>query len=888
MENDNDFSSSISTGINFDKYFDIPVTVDGRNPPGKVSSIQEAGVHPLIQQNVSRAGYTNLTPIQKHSLPIILAGRDLVGVAQTGSGKTAAFLLPIIHHLVAGNVTQTDIGHLRAPFCLVVTPTRELALQIHAEATRFSHQSKLRTALAYGGISAGVQLSAMQNGCHILVATPGRLLDYNEQGLVSFRCVKFLVLDEADRMLDMGFMPDVQRIVNNPEMPAKGTRQTMMFSATFPQAIRNVAAEFLYDFLFLAVGMVGGACTDVAQDFYYVEQKDRFNKLAEILQADPNEKTLVFLRTKRKTHRMAKQMKKRGFYCGCIHGDRSQAQREQALMEFRTNRCPILLATAVVSRGLDIPGVSHVINFDLPGDVEEYVHRIGRTGRVGNTGRATSFYERNTDLEIAKGLVVMLSQCGQSTPDWLQEEASVTATKRVIKENRKGAVKVEKAAIKAYAAPVMPVMMSQAKASGNPIMPLYDLTSKNAVMMVNELSNKLDWIFLSESGPYTGPGSFTWNVSLGEFSAVGQGNNKKDAKMNAAENLLAQLPENIYIGKRNKQPMAQRSNVENSAASQNSLNKPAPSVQNLSQNAASTPSLAGQASTSNLFDSLLSVINTKNTGPPVRAGPVKNSAMTLNEVSMKTGGDLRWDFSETLKGPRHKTFNCRVSLGEYSAEGSGTNKKIAKALASDNLVGVLPQNLLPKSMTTSIKPTPENDKIISLQGFTDKTENPVVATNVQLPATSSNGDKDKQTLQTKPEFHSIQPLLSVKTNPNNTPINSNGVGSVNGTLPSQENQSSVKNSLMTLNELSMKTGQELAWNFLSEAGPPHMKTFIWRATLGEFTAEGDGSTKKVAKTAAADKLLSLIPQEFIDNTNNHGHKRMFNNAKNGHGKKLKT
>merc|ERR1719351_268159 len=263
-----------------------------------------------------------------------------------------------------------------------------------------------------------------RGGCNILVATPGRLLDFVERGNVSFKEVQFLVLDEADRMLDMGFMPDIRRCVSNVSMPAKNLRQTLMFSATFPEEIRRSAWDFLYNQLFLQVGLVGGACTDVKQSFYQATKFEKREQLLKILQdptRNPRERTLVFVKTKRNADFLATFLSEEGLPTTSIHGDRLQREREEALNDFKTGRMPILVATAVAARGLDIKDVAHVVNFDMPKDVDEYVHRIGRTGRVGNKGKATSFYDPEHDTDVGGAVVKILSECQQEVPDFLTD-----------------------------------------------------------------------------------------------------------------------------------------------------------------------------------------------------------------------------------------------------------------------------------------------------------------------------------------------------------------------------------------------------------------------------------------------------------------------------------
>jgi len=420
------WENSISTGINFSKYDNIEVTVQGENKPPPVNNFINAGLTSQVLRNVTKAKYTVPTPVQKYALPIILEGRDLMACAQTGSGKTAAFLLPILHKIVesgSGCVSSETAGQARqAPQAVIITPTRELAIQICEEGMKFGENTGVRTVTIYGGTSTQHQRSQLMRGCNILVATPGRLHDFVDRGYVTFSAVQFLVLDEADRMLDMGFMPDIQRCVHNPSMPPKGRRQTLMFSATFPEAIQRTAKEFLSNYLFLMVGLVGGACTDVAQSFFQATKFAKREKLVEILtdaDRNPKERTLIFVQTKRNADFLATYLSDEGLPTTSIHGDRLQSERETALADFKTGRRPILVATAVAARGLDIKDVMHVINYDMPTEVEEYVHRIGRTGRVGNTGRATSFFDMGDDHGIARDLVGMLRKAGQPVPDWL-------------------------------------------------------------------------------------------------------------------------------------------------------------------------------------------------------------------------------------------------------------------------------------------------------------------------------------------------------------------------------------------------------------------------------------------------------------------------------------
>uniref|UniRef100_UPI00398E9D22 probable ATP-dependent RNA helicase DDX4 isoform X2 n=1 Tax=Pristiophorus japonicus TaxID=55135 RepID=UPI00398E9D22 len=412
------------TGINFDKYDDILVDVSGFNVPPAILSFDEAHLCETLNKNINKAAYLKPTPVQKHGIPIILSGRDLMACAQTGSGKTAAFLLPIIEMLLRGNVASSQFKERQEPEVVIVAPTRELINQIYLEARKFSYGTVVRPVVVYGGTSTGHQIRQVLQGCNILCGTPGRLLDIISKGKVGLGKVQYLVLDEADRMLDMGFEPDMRKLVNSFDMSPKQNRQTLMFSATFPEEIQRLAADFMKnDYLFLAVGQVGGACGDVQQSILQVDQYSKRNKLVEILTDIGVERTMVFVDTKRKADFLATFLCQEKFPTTSIHGDREQREREMALGDFRTGKCPVLVATAVAARGLDIEHVQHVINFDLPSTIDEYVHRIGRTGRCGNIGKAISFFDSNTDLPIARALLKVLSDAQQEVPIWLEEFA---------------------------------------------------------------------------------------------------------------------------------------------------------------------------------------------------------------------------------------------------------------------------------------------------------------------------------------------------------------------------------------------------------------------------------------------------------------------------------
>ncbi|XP_042794986.1 probable ATP-dependent RNA helicase DDX4 isoform X3 [Panthera leo] len=426
-EDEDSIFAHYQTGINFDKYDTILVEVSGHDAPPAILTFEEANLCQTLNNNIAKAGYTKLTPVQKYSIPIILAGRDLMACAQTGSGKTAAFLLPILAHMMRDGITASRFKDLQEPECIIVAPTRELISQIYLEARKFSFGTCVRAVVIYGGTQLGHSIRQIVQGCNILCATPGRLMDIIGKEKIGLRQVKYLVLDEADRMLDMGFGPEMKKLISCPGMPSKEQRQTLMFSATFPEAIQKLAGEFLKsDYLFVAVGQVGGACRDVQQTILQVGQYSKREKLVEILRNIGDERTMVFVETKKKADFIATFLCQEKISTTSIHGDREQREREQALGDFRCGKCPVLVATSVAARGLDIENVQHVINFDLPSTIDEYVHRIGRTGRCGNTGRAISFFDPESDNHLAQPLVKVLSDAQQDVPAWLEEIAFST------------------------------------------------------------------------------------------------------------------------------------------------------------------------------------------------------------------------------------------------------------------------------------------------------------------------------------------------------------------------------------------------------------------------------------------------------------------------------
>lgn len=410
------------TGINFDNYDNIPVETSGDDIPEPVEAYTIDTIGEDLYRNAQLCGYTRPTPVQKYSIPIGAAGRDLMACAQTGSGKTAGFLFPIIMTMIRNGGSEPPPSGVRRrvyPEALVLAPTRELASQIHDEAKRFTYATGIATVCVYGGAEVRDQIRQIDRGCDLLIATPGRLVDLIERGRLAMDNVKFLVLDEADRMLDLGFEPQIRRIVEEEGMPCGNDRQTMMFSATFPPNIQRLASDFLRDYVFLTVGRVGSASKDVTQTVEFAEEKEKEDMLCRFLLTIDEGLILIFVETKRNADYLEEILCNKGFPACSIHGDKSQREREDALRSFKSGHTPVMVATDVASRGLDIPNVTQVINYDLPSNIDDYVHRIGRTGRAGNTGNALSFVnEKNTN--VAKELCELLEEGDQEVPDWLR------------------------------------------------------------------------------------------------------------------------------------------------------------------------------------------------------------------------------------------------------------------------------------------------------------------------------------------------------------------------------------------------------------------------------------------------------------------------------------
>ncbi len=357
----------------------------------------DLGLAEPIVRAVTREGYQSATPIQAAAIPHILAGRDLMGCAQTGTGKTAAFALPMLHRLAAlptaagqngaAPATHAPVRGPRAPRALVLCPTRELASQIDCSFRTYGRDLGLRHTVIFGGVNQSPQARALREGVDVVIATPGRLLDLLNQKLVNLGSIQILALDEADRMLDMGFIHDIRKIVAR--IPAK--RQTLMFSATMPRDIRELASSILTNPASVQVSPVSSTAKNISQSVFFVPKPQKSALLTQVLRGEAAGRSLVFTRTKHGADRVVKVLTKAGIRAAAIHGNKSQNARIKALEQFKSRDSLVLVATDIASRGIDVDGITHVINFDMPHEPETYVHRIGRTARAGASGAALSF-----------------------------------------------------------------------------------------------------------------------------------------------------------------------------------------------------------------------------------------------------------------------------------------------------------------------------------------------------------------------------------------------------------------------------------------------------------------------------------------------------------------
>lgn len=345
---------------------------------------EQLGLIEPLMKALKTEGYTNPTPIQERAMPVILERKDLLGCAQTGTGKTAAFAIPILQLLHQEKKNTKGYKHIRA---LILTPTRELAAQINESFIAYGRYTNTKQEVIFGGVSQHTQTIGLRNGTDILIATPGRLLDLMNQGYVHLDHLEIFVLDEADRMLDMGFIHDVKKIIR--QLPQQ--KQTLFFSATMPPQILQLANSLLHQPVKVEVTPVSSTVEIIEQSVYFVNKRNKLSLLLHLLKEKKISRTLVFTRTKHGADKITKDLKKMNINAAAIHGNKSQAAREQALLQFKNERLKVLVATDIAARGIDVDALTHVINFDLPEVAETYVHRIGRTGRAGATGTAISF-----------------------------------------------------------------------------------------------------------------------------------------------------------------------------------------------------------------------------------------------------------------------------------------------------------------------------------------------------------------------------------------------------------------------------------------------------------------------------------------------------------------
>ncbi|KAH8860279.1 putative ATP-dependent RNA helicase DDX5 [Schistosoma japonicum] len=389
------------------------MSLSGRDVPRPVLSFNELSVPDYILSVIAKNGWQLPTPIQSQGWPMALSGRDVVGIAQTGSGKTATFLLPAVIHIMA----QPRLLRNEGPICLVLVPTRELAQQVLSVAKEFADAASLRAICFYGGSAKGTQLREMQKGGEICIATPGRLIDFIRVQRNLLSRVTYLVLDEADRMLDMGFEPQIRKILSH----VRPDRQTLMWSATWPKEVQTLAREFLTDYIQVNIGSVSlHANPNITQIVEIMDDWRKEQRLIELLSSFGRSRTLVFVETKRRTDQLTNSLRRRGFYVEAMHGGKQQRDRELTLASFKSGRMNILIATDVASRGLDIDNIEYVVNFDFPNQTEDYIHRIGRTARSDKRGTAFTFFTYKNARQ-ARDLIEILDEANQEiTPELIQ------------------------------------------------------------------------------------------------------------------------------------------------------------------------------------------------------------------------------------------------------------------------------------------------------------------------------------------------------------------------------------------------------------------------------------------------------------------------------------
>ncbi len=383
---------------------------------------EQLGLCDAVLRAADQAGYETPTPIQDKSIPPILAGRDILGCAQTGTGKTAAFAMPILHRLSANEASGKSKRSRRPIRALVLSPTRELAAQIGESFRVYGKRTKIRQTVVFGGVSQHPQTKAIQAGVDVMVATPGRLLDLIQQGFIDLGWVEILVLDEADHMLDMGFLPDVRRIIQ--KLPKE--RQTLLFSATMPRDIRDLAKSTLKEPVSISIKPRKKTTDLIRQSVYHVTQGKKVQLLATFLKSQPPGTALVFSRTKHGADAVVRKLSRTGIHAEAIHGNKSQNKRQRTLDNFKSGKVQVLVATDIAARGIDVSGISYVVNYDMPSTPETYVHRIGRTGRAGDAGIAVTFCnaDQRRDLKAIEKLIGHPIPAGPRLPN--MPEAEVT------------------------------------------------------------------------------------------------------------------------------------------------------------------------------------------------------------------------------------------------------------------------------------------------------------------------------------------------------------------------------------------------------------------------------------------------------------------------------
>ncbi|XP_044749664.1 ATP-dependent RNA helicase p62-like isoform X2 [Coccinella septempunctata] len=395
------------------------ITIDG-DAPSPIQNFDEANFPDYVMEQIKAQGYTNPTAIQAQGWPLALSGKNMVGIAQTGSGKTLAYILPAIVHI--NNQQQLSRGD--GPIALVLAPTRELAQQIQQVANEFGHSTYVRNTCIFGGAPKGPQARDLERGVEIVIATPGRLIDFLEKGTTNLQRCTYLVLDEADRMLDMGFEPQIRKILGQ----IRPDRQTLMWSATWPKEVKKLAQDFLNDYVQINIGSLQlSANHNILQIVDVCQENEKEFKLNNLLQeigdsVDKDAKVIIFVETKRKVEDITRTIRKFGWPAVCMHGDKSQQERDYVLRQFRNGKSSILVATDVAARGLDVDGIKFVINYDYPNSSEDYIHRIGRTGRSDTTGTSYAFFTSNNSKQ-AKDLVSVLKEANQIVNPKLEEMA---------------------------------------------------------------------------------------------------------------------------------------------------------------------------------------------------------------------------------------------------------------------------------------------------------------------------------------------------------------------------------------------------------------------------------------------------------------------------------